>query len=205
MLFLTRLAFKNLARHRNRTVITSIIIAFAVLTYILYDSLIGGMIEMSYATITDYETGHLQVMTREYWEKETEEKELPLEHLFTVDEEFQEEIQKVEGFLGFSPELNFLARLSNGVDELPVIGKGIDPEAFSRVYALEDQFVEGSMFAAGENRAVLGKRLADLMELATGDYLTLLVKDKDETFNTIEAEITGLVHTGNPNINQNIV
>lgn len=77
MLFLTRLAFKNLARHRNRTVITSIIIAFAVLSYILYDSLIGGMIEMSYATITDYETGHLQVMTREYWEKETEEKELP--------------------------------------------------------------------------------------------------------------------------------
>lgn len=205
MLFLPRLAFKNLARHRNRTVITSIIIAFAVLTYILYDSLIGGMIEMSYATITDYETGHLQVMTREYWEKETEEKELPLEHLFTVDEEFQEEIQKVEGFLGFSPELNFLARLSNGVDELPVIGKGIDPEAFSRVYALEDQFVEGSMFAAGENRAVLGKRLADLMELATGDYLTLLVKDKDGSYNTVDAEVAGLVHTSNPNVNQNIV
>ena len=51
MLFLTRLAFKNLARHRNRTIITSIIIAFAVFAYILYDSLIGGMSEMSYATI----------------------------------------------------------------------------------------------------------------------------------------------------------
>ena len=123
MLFLTRLAFKNLARHRNRTVITSIIIAFAVLSYILYDSLIGGMIEMSYATITDYETGHLQVMTREYWEKETEEKELPLEHLFTLDEELEREIQEVEGFLAASPELNFQARLGNGVDDLPVIGK----------------------------------------------------------------------------------
>src|SRR5690554_1328734 len=205
MLFLTRLALKNLARHRNRTIITSIIIAFAVLSYILYDSLIGGMTEMSYATITDYETGHLQVTTEEYWEKENEEKELPLEHLLTSDEGVKREIQKVEGFLAVSPELNFQARLNNGVDELPVIGKGIDPGAFDRVFALEDRFVEGSMFAPGENRAVLGKRLADLMEVAVGDYITLLVKDKDGSYNTIEAEIAGLVHTSNPNVNQNIV
>src|SRR5690606_10776034 len=34
---------------------------------------------------------------------------------------------------------------------------------------------------------------------------TLLVKDKNETFNTIEAEITGLIHTGNPLTNQGVV
>jgi len=204
-MFLTKLAFKNLTRHRNRTLITSIIIAFAVLAYIMYDSLIGGMSEMSYEMIIDYETGHLQVVNEEYWQKENEEKELPLEHLLSTSNEMSREIQGMAGFQGISCELNFQARLSNGLDELPVIGKGIDPEAFSRVFALENQFVEGSMFALGENRAVLGKRLADLMELTVGDYLTLLVKDKNETFNTIEAEITGLVHTGNPNINQNIV
>ncbi|NLM37484.1 MAG: ABC transporter permease, partial [Firmicutes bacterium] len=204
-MFLTRLAFKNLARHRNRTIITSIIIAFAVLTYILYDSLIGGMIEMSYATITDYETGHLQVMTAEYWEKENKEKELPLEHLFALDEGIQSAIQEVNGLLAFTPELTFQARLGNGVDELPVIGKGIDPVSFGRVFALEDRFVEGSMFRGGEYRAVLGKRLADLMEVAVGDYITLLVKEKDGSYNTIEAEVAGLVHTSNPNVNQNIV
>jgi putative ABC transport system permease protein len=31
------------------------------------------------------------------------------------------------------------------------------------------------------------------------------VKDKNKTFNTIDAEIVGLVHTSNPNVNQNIV
>ncbi len=205
MLFLTRLALKNLARHRNRTVITSIIIAFAVLMYILYDSLIGGMSEMSYATIIDYEAGHLQVVTEEYWQAEKEEEELPLEHLLTFDDRLQKEIRQLEGFLAAAPELNFLARLNNGVDELPVLGKGIDPEAFGSVFAMQNQFVEGSMFAPGESRAVMGKRLADLMELGVGDYITLLVKDKEGTFNTIEAEIAGLVHTSNPNVNQNIV
>src|SRR5690606_7098006 len=94
---------------------------------------------------------------------------------------------------------------NNGVDELPVLGKGIDPEALRRVFALENQFVEGSMFAPGEYRAILGKKLADLMELTVGDYITLRVKEKVGTFNTIEAEIAGLVHTSNPNVNQNIV
>ena len=43
------------------------------------------------------------------------------------------------------------------------------------------------MFAPGDNRAILGKRLADLMDLAVGDYITLLVKDKDGSYNTIDA------------------
>lgn len=205
MLFLTRLAFKNLARHRNRTVITSIIIAFAVFTYILYDSLIGGMSEMSYATIIDYEAGHLQVATAEYWRAENEEKELLLTDLVTLDAGLSSAIQRTEGLRGASPELNFHARLNNGLDELPVLGKGIDPEAFGTVFTLENQFVDGSMFAPGESQAVLGKRLADLMELTVGDYITLLVKDKNESYNTIEAVIAGLVHTSNPNVNQNIV
>ena len=204
-MFLTRLAFKNLVRHRNRTLITASIIAFAVFAYILYDSLIGGMSEMSYATIIDYEAGHLQIVTEEYWRTENEEKELPLEHLLFFDDELHSAIQRMEGFVAASPELSFQARLNNGWDELPVLGKGIDPETFGNVFALEHQFVEGSMFAPDEYQAVMGKRLADLMELSVGDYITLLVKDKAGTFNTIEAEVTGLVHTSNPNVNQNIV
>lgn len=202
MLFLTRLAFKNLARHRNRTVITSMIIALAVFIYIFYDSLISGMTVMSYGTLIDYETGHLQVVNRAYW---AEEEKLPLENLIPMDEALQREIRNGRGFVAASPELNFQARLNNGWDELPVMGKGIDPSAFKGVFALEDQLVEGAMFASGEYRVVLGKRLADLMDLGLGDYVTLQVKDKNKGLNTIEAEIAGLVHTSNPNVNQNIV
>ncbi len=201
-MFLTKLAIKNLARHRNRTLITAIIIAFAIFFYILLDSLVGGMTEMSYQTIIDYESGHLQVVNEAYWE---EEEKLPLENLFSNDTRMMAAIEKIGSYLASSPELNFQARLNNGGDELPVIGKGIVPGDFSKVFALEDQLVEGSMFASGEHRVVLGKRLAELMELQVGDYITLLVKDKNETFNTIEAEIGGLVHTSNPNVNQNLV
>ncbi len=199
-MFLTKLALKNLVRHRHRTLITACIIAVAIFFYLLLDSLIGGMTEMSYDTLIDYETGHLQIVSRNYWEDQEKlplKDLLPLTHLATLP--------KMEGEQGRSPELDFPARLSNGINELPVIGKGIIPEELQRVFALEDQFVAGSMFAQGEYRAVMGRRLADLLDLQVGDYITLLIKDKNETLNTIEAEIAGLVHTINPNVNQNVV
>ncbi|MFW6035933.1 MAG: ABC transporter permease [Halothermotrichaceae bacterium] len=201
-MFLTKLAFKNLVRHKNRTLITAYIIAFAIFFYILMDSMIGGMTQMSYQTIIDYEAGHLQVVKQDYWE---EKDELPLDDLLTVDEQVMSVVVDTEGYQAVSPELTFSARLNNGTNELPVAGKGINPEKFIDVFPLEDQFVEGKMFSMGEYKAVMGKRLAELMKLKKGDYITLLVKDKNETFNTIDVEVTGLVHTGNPNVNRNFV
>ena len=201
-MFLTKLAIKNLWRHRNRTLITSTIIAFAIFYYILLDSMIGGMTQMSYQTLIDYEAGHLQLVNQAYW---VEEEELPLENLLVVDEQIISDIEKLKGYRGSSPELNFQALLNNGINELPVIGKGIDPERFDDVFFLEDQYVEGSMFSTGQYQAVIGKRLADLLQLEVGDYITLLVKDKNKTFNTIDVELAGLVHTGNPNVNNNFV
>lgn len=201
-MFLTKLAFKNLVRHRNRTLITASIIAIAILMFILMDSLIGGMTQLSYDNIIDFEAGHIQVVDQNYWE---EKADLPLEDLLKTDQELLSRVESLDGYQASSPELNFQARLNNGNEELPVTGKGVVPQGMGTLFDLEDQFVEGSMFSMGENRAVMGKRLADLMGLETGDYITLLVKDKNETFNTIELEISGLVHTGNPNVNQNNV
>lgn len=201
-MFLTKLAFKNLMRHRNRTLITASIIAFAIFFFIIFDSLIAGMTEMSYQNIIDYQAGHLQVVEQKYWE---EEDELPLENLLTFDQQVLAAVENVDGYQASSVELNFPARLNNGTNELPVVGRGIIPGSFTEVFTLEDQFVEGTMFSPLEYKAVMGKRLADLLKVKTGDQITLLVKDKNETFNTIDVEISGLVHTANPNVNSNIV
>lgn len=201
-MFLTRLALKNLTRHRNRTLITASIIAFAIFFYLLMDALIGGMTEMSYDVIINYEAGHLQVVTEDYW---AEEEELPLKNLVVAEPQLMTALKSIPGYQGSSAELNFQALLNNGVNELPVIGRGIGPEDFSEVINIADQFVEGEMFSSHSSQVVMGKRLADLLKLQTGDYITLLVKDKNETFNTIEAEISGLVHTGYPLVNQSVV
>ncbi|PUU95390.1 FtsX-like permease family protein [Halanaerobium sp.] len=201
-MFLTRLAFKNLVRHKNRTLITAVIIAFAIFFYLIMDSLIGGMTEMSFDTIIDYEAGHLQIADRDYWE---EKDELPLENLISEEDELFEIIRDHPQHQLDLRELNFSARLNNGINELPIVAKGVKGAELLSIFDLKNSFVEGNIFAENSYQAVMGKRLADLMKLKEGDYFTLLVKDKYETFNTIDLEIVGLLHTINPNLNSNYV
>ena len=51
----------------------------------------------------------------------------------------------------------------------------------------------------------MGKTLAELMEVNLEDYITLIFKTSTETFNTIDAQVSGLLETTNPNINNNFV
>ena len=201
-MFLTRLAFKNLIRHKNRTLITAVIIAFAIFFYLIMDSLIGGMTEMSFDTIIDYEAGHLQIADRYYWE---EKDELPLDNLMREEDQLFKIIRDHPQYQLDLRELNFSARLNNGINELPIMAKGVKGAELLDIFDLKNSFAAGNIFAENSYQAVMGKRLADLMKLKMGDYFTLLVKDKYETFNTIDLEIVGLLHTINPNLNSNYI
>jgi len=201
-MFSFKLGLKNLTRQKRRNLITILVIAFAFFGYLFMDSVMGGMEEMSFSNIKNFETGNIQIAYPQYWE---EREELPLENLIYLNQDIEESIKNTDGLLGISPELRFMANLNNGIDETAVIGLGIVPEKYNEVYTTQQYLVAGSMFAPGESKAVIGERLAELMDLKINDYITLLVRTKEETFNTIDVEIGGLMNTPNPMINNGIV
>ena len=161
-----------------------------------------GMNDMVFQNIIDYEYGHVQVSDPNYWE---EKEELPLENMIINNEELNQKLTEIEGYRDHAPQLNFQVRLNDGVKETPVMGRGIEPDKTFSVLNYQDYIVEGEMFQMGENKTVIGKRLAEIMKLELGDYATLLTRTENDTFNTIDAEISGIINTPNPNINQNIV
>ena len=201
-MFSFKLGLKNLTRQKRRNVITIMVIAFAFFSYLLMDSLMNGMEEMSFKNLKNYDTGSIQVTYPEYWE---DKDKLPLENLIYLDQEMEESIKNTDGVLGASPELKFKANLNNGIDEVAVQGMGISIEQYNQVFNTQNYVVEGSMFAPGESKAVIGVSLAELMGLKVNDYITLLVRTKEDTFNTIDVEISGLVRAPNPMINNGIV
>ncbi|GAG38739.1 unnamed protein product, partial [marine sediment metagenome] len=201
-MFSFKLGLKNLTRQKRRNVITIMVIAFAFFSYLLMDSLMNGMEEMSFENIKNYDTGNIQVAYPEYWE---DREKLPLENLIYLNQDMEESIKNTDGLLGVSPELRFKANLNNGIDEVAVIGMGISIEQYNQVFATQNYVVEGSMFAPDESKAVIGVSLAELMDLKVNDYITLLVRTKEDTFNTIDVEIGGLIRAPNPMINNGIV
>src|SRR6056297_3272252 len=201
-MFSIRLGFKNLSRQKRRNLITIFIIGFAFFGYLFVESMMNGMEEMSFDNIKNFETGDVQIAHPDYWE---EREELPLENLIIWNNALEETIRQTQGITAVSPELKFSANLNNGIDEMRVIGLGIIPEKYNEIFKTKDYFIEGSLSVLDENKAVIGDRLAELMDLKMNDYIILLVRTKEETFNTIDVEIGGIVRTPNPMLNNNIV
>ena len=201
-MLLIKLALRNLTRHKRRVLAIAVILAIGIAVYLTIDSLMLGLTQMSFNNLINLETGHLQVVNQTYW---SEREELPLKNLIDWNSDLKTKLKKPATIKSAMPQLKFSANLNNGIDEMPITGYGIDIKQSQEALSLEDYIVEGQYFTNDNYQAVLGKKLADLMELKVGDYLTLLVKTKTETFNTIEAEIVGLINTQNPDVNNNYV
>ena len=201
-MFFLKMAFKNLTRHKRRTLITALIIAFAILIYVLTEGLMLGMTEMSFDNIINLESGHLQIADQNYWE---DRKELPLKNLIRPSAELENEIKNTAGFKAVTRRLNFAVNLNNGIDELPVTGIGIDLEKDNQVFELKEYLVEGRMPEQGSSEIIMGAKLADLMDFKTGDYAVMLIRTEEKTFNTIDGEIVGLFNTPHPSLNESNV
>ena len=199
-MFFLKMAFKNLTRHKRRTIITALIIAFAILIYILTEGLMLGMTEMSFNNIINLESGHLQVANQNYWD---DRKELPLENLISPSEGLKNKIARTDGFKAVTPRLNFSVNLNNGIDELPVTGTGINLKSDSKVFEINQHLTDGRMPKEGSTEVIMGNKLAELMDFQLGDYAVLLIRTEEKTFNTIDGEIVGLFNTPHPSLNEN--
>lgn len=201
-MFSIRLGLKNLLRQKRRNIITILIIAFSFLGYLFVESLMNGMEEMSFESIQNFETGNIQIAEPDYWE---ERDELPIKGLVVWNEELEGIIDQTDGIIGISTELKFPANLNNGIDEMPIMGLGINPKRYNEVFQTGEYFVEGSLGNLNENKAVIGTALAELMDLKKDDHIVLLIRTKEDTFNTIDLEVGGIIRTPNPMLNSRIV
>ncbi|MFZ2330655.1 MAG: hypothetical protein WAW45_03500, partial [Atribacterota bacterium] len=201
-MFSIRLALKNLSRHKRRNLITIFVIGFAFFGYLFAESIMNGMEEMSFDNIKNFETGDVQIANPQYW---LEREDYPLIHLMEWNDDFKDWLAQKAGIEGISPEMRFSALLNNGIDEMGVIGLGIIPQFYNSVFKTRDYVIDGSMLALEENKAVIGQKLTELMDLKLDDYIILLVRTKEDTFNTVDVEIGGIIRTLNPIINSTTV
>jgi len=201
-MFLFRIIIKNLTRHKRRTVITALIIAFAIFIYILIEGLMLGLTEESFGNIINLESGHLQVVKEAYWE---DRKELPLEDLIVPSAEIENQIKSLNQLEAYTKRLKFSVNLNNGIDELPVTGVGIDIGQDKNVFNLNQYIIKGRMPEKGSREIIMGAKLAELMEFDIGDYAIMLIRTEEKTFNTIDGEIVGLFNTPHPTLNENSV
>jgi len=197
---LLHIAWRNVFRHTRRTIITAAAISVGLSAMVFMNTMMNGVDKMASRNIIDYETGHLEIFALGYYR---EEGAFPLDTIVRDPEPVIREIEDVPGIKAITPRVKFQASISNGIDELPVLGMGIDIQKDKEVFEIANSVVEGT-YLRREGDVLIGKDLAGDMDLFVGSFLTIITKDRNGTYNAYDLTVSGIINTGHPLFDRNI-
>jgi ABC-type lipoprotein release transport system permease subunit len=193
MLRLWRIAYRDLARNRRRSVLTLLAVTLGIALLVVMSALMKGAIEGSLENSIRLQTGHLQVREESYDEDKVS---LEWKDLLNDPQGLAQQVHAIPGVRVATPVLWANGMLITRDESVGVQVIGIDP--LSEVHAsIRDAVVAGQFLAPDDRSGILlGKRLADSMGLAVGQNINLLISTADQQPDQAVFTIRGLYSTG---------
>ncbi|ABI58902.1 ABC transporter permease [Nitrosomonas eutropha] len=184
-----KLALRNIFRQKIHTLMT----LAAVITGVTGIILAGGWIQDIYVQLGEAlihsQSGHLQVYRQGYFAAGSRS---PEKFLMDFPDALKQHITSHPEIKQVMARLNFSGLLNNGRSDLPIIGEGVEPE-------LEAELGSSVRIAAGRQLndsdtfgILLGKGVAQALQLKPGDPVTLLVNTLDGALNSLDFQVTGI-------------
>lgn len=199
MKMLIKIAFRNLMRHKWRTILTGIVIAFGLWIYLFMDSVMSGLDRGSIDNMINLTTSAVKIHTVEFDE---DRESFPLKYGLRNIGDIKKILATHNRVKATAPRTQFLGELSNFEESIPVIGTIIDPGLDSSVFSLTE-FLIGDYFSKDNgNEIILGKDLARDLNVSPGDEITLFALTKYESRNAVDFKIVGLFNTTDPTLNK---
>ncbi|MGD9708006.1 MAG: ABC transporter permease, partial [Candidatus Delongbacteria bacterium] len=104
----------------------------------------------------------------------------------------------------YSARLNFPGNIIVGADETVVSFLGVDASEENEIFERSSGIVEGN-FELNEREIVTGSGLAELFGLKVGDQVTITARTVNKSINAYDVKVSGIIKTGNPLMDRNIV
>jgi len=194
MLRLWRIAIRDLVRNKRRSGLTLIAIALGLALVIALHALEIGAMEGSIDNNIRVQSGHVQMRADSY---EEDKVSLKWEDLLEDSQLLVSQAMSLPQVQGAAPVLWASGILSTVEDATGVRVYGIDPQAETSATFRED--LEGDFLKPDDRGGVLiSKRLANNLELAIGDKISLLINTSGEQPDETTFTIRGLYDTGLP-------
>lgn len=168
-----RLAWRNVWRHRRRTLIVVLAIGLTTAMMIMYQGMMAGFDQAIYGNAIKVMGGNIQVHAAGYSDHSDEHPMLPLEA--EQAEEIVAAAQRSPQTLAVTRRINTGGMVSGRNGAFGVAIVGVEPEAELSASLVGQYVAEGRNLTADDADAVLiGKGLADAMEVSVGDRVTLV-------------------------------
>ncbi len=201
MIYLIKMAMRNIKRNRRRSLlaVSSVMLSLALVMFL--SGMVVGLTRSVVKNSTKNETGHILITTKSFQDKK---RFMPvdkyiknpkvIEDLIMKDAKVGKEIEDFNERILFGILLQYEGR------NKPVIAMAGDPEKEKNYLMLNKSIVEGAYLtehSKGRGHAILiGKRVADTLKIGVGDTMTVLVQGADYSPHIPTLKVKGIFQTG---------
>lgn len=198
-MFILKLAWKNMWRNRNRTLITMAAIFFAVMLSIATSSLREGIFDNLIRNVVSFYTGYVQVHQKGYQDEQI------LDNCFEASSATEQRILSDPNVSSVAPRLeSFVLASAESVTKGCML-VGISPEPENRITSLENKIIQGVYLHPGDTAVLLAQGLAKRLNLTLNDTLVLIGQGYHGATAAGKYPITGIAKFGSPDLNDKII
>jgi len=197
-----RIAWRNIWRHRRRTVIIMLAMGFSLALMMIYDGMIDGFNQAIYGNAIRVLGGNIQIHAAGYREKIGSNPLLPL----TDDSAVVKAALSQPNVLAATRRIITGGLASNPEGAFPISIIGIEPEAEAPVSLIKQHISAGNWLTSSDQDSILiGKGLADVMGTKVGDRITMVGSDIHKQNRQRTMTVTGIYDIGITSIEKRTV
>ena len=197
-----KMAYRDIVRNRRRTITTMIAVALGLTVVLLMAGMLEGVFDSALRDNIRTSTGHLQLRNDAY---EIEKMSLLARDLIADPQALVAQVEALPQVQSVAPVLWTSTVLSTPRESSGLQITGIDPvDAFHDL--VRQGIVEGEYLTAdARGQILLGKRLADDMDIAVGDRVSLASGTANGALEEGIFTVSGIYNSGFPSYDQNTV
>jgi ABC-type lipoprotein release transport system permease subunit len=197
-----RLAWRNIWRHRRRTLIVVLAMGLGLALMMWYDGLVAGFDQAIYGNAIKVLGGNIQVHAEGYRAKADQMPLLPL----ADDQKVVEAARADPRVLAASRRIHTGGLASSREGAFAVEITGIEPEAETEVNLAAQHVIAGRYLTKDDADMIfIGKGLADAMDVGVGDRITLTGRSKHEQMARRTMTVAGIYDLGMPEIEKRTI
>ena len=197
-----RLAWRNIWRHRRRTIIIVLAMSMTLAMMMLYDGLMSGFTDAIYGNAVKVLGGNIQVHAQGYRAQANSTPLLPLADPQVVIKAAQANPL----VLAATQRINTGGLVTNREGTFAVGITGVQPENEMKVNIIGQNVKAGrNLTSAGGDSILIGKGLADAMSVQVGDRITLVGQAQHQQMRQRTMTVVGIFDLGMADIEKQTV
>ncbi len=186
------LAMRSVLRQGRRTMIAIGAVSFGVVAMILAAGFIEWLMEGMRESTIKSQLGHIQIVRPGYVERGTSD---PFGFIIEGEEASRAVVESHKGVKVLAPRLSFNGLASKGENTFAFLGQGVSARA-EAVLSSSVTITRGrNLSPDGVSEMVMGKGLAENLEVKVGDTVVLMTTTASGNINAVEAPVVGLFNS----------